>query len=155
MIGFATLIAALKTGYRVRIAVRKPEDFERVIGLAPARAYVGQIERVMVPDITTPHAYDSAVDGVEYVIHVASPLPVGEIQDLEGELVTPARLGVIRMLEAASQSSGVKRIVFTASLGSMIAPGIVFRKPVETVFDGQWRNLFPNAVGRLNARLFS
>ncbi|KAG0652321.1 Ketoreductase CTB6, partial [Hyphodiscus hymeniophilus] len=120
MVGFAVLTATLNAGYRVRIAVRKEQDTERVRQLAPVNQYETQIESTVVPDITVPGAYDAAVKDVDFIIHVASPVAVPPVHDYEKELIQPAGRGTLGILESASREPGVKRVVFTASVVSVI-----------------------------------
>ncbi len=58
-----------------------------------------------------------AVDGCDYVIHVASPIPAAAPRT-EDELIVPARDGVLRVLRAARDAK-VKRVVLTSSCGAI------------------------------------
>jgi nucleoside-diphosphate-sugar epimerase len=60
-----------------------------------------------VADLTSPAGWDAAVDGVDYVLHVASPLS-GD------DMLTPARGGARNVLGAAA-NAGVKRVVMTSA----------------------------------------
>jgi nucleoside-diphosphate-sugar epimerase len=60
-----------------------------------------------VADLTSPAGWDAALDGVDYVLHVASPLS-GD------DMLTPAREGVRNVLSAAA-NAGVKRVVMTSA----------------------------------------
>ena len=57
------------------------------------------------------------MDGCDYVIHVASPIPAAAPRT-EDELIVPARDGVLRVLRAA-RDAGVKRVVLTSSCGAV------------------------------------
>ncbi|KAJ2981481.1 hypothetical protein NQ176_g1994 [Zarea fungicola] len=120
MIGFRTLVELLHAGYRARIAVRKEADFGKIKSLKPMAAFLSNVESVVVPDITAPGAYDDAVKGVKYVIHVASPLahPRYNDTDYEAELIQPAIKGTVGMLESANKESLVQKVVITASVAS-------------------------------------
>lgn len=54
---------------------------------------------------------------MDYVLHVASPFPVGVPKDPD-ELIVPARDGVLRVLRAAA-AEGVKRVVQTSSFAAI------------------------------------
>lgn len=138
MVGFAVLTATLEAGYRARVAVRKPEDFERLKGLAPVDRYQDQVEAVVVPDITTSGAYDTAVQNVEYIIHVASPVAVPPIDNYQTELVEPARKGTLRILESATKEPQIKRVVFTASSVSVIPANAMMAGQEDVVYDGSY-----------------
>lgn len=124
MIGFRTLIFLLEAGYKVRAAVRNQAGFDRISKLKPVAPYVSQLTSIVVPDITTPGAYDEAVQGVEYVVHVASPLasnaPPGI--DYDSYMIQPAIHGTVGLLESAIKTTGIKRIVITGSILSVVTP---------------------------------
>ena len=58
-----------------------------------------------------------AIDGCEYVLHVASPLPV-DAPKHEDDLIVPAREGTLRVLRAA-RDARVRRVVLTSSCGAI------------------------------------
>ncbi|KAH6611480.1 hypothetical protein Trco_001500 [Trichoderma cornu-damae] len=117
MIGFKTLVDTVKAGYKVRAAVRNQAGFDRISALGPLAPYLSQVESVIVPDITVPGAYDEAVKGVKYVIHVASPLPLPVEGDdaYRTQIIQPAIQGTVGILESANKVSGIDKIVITAS----------------------------------------
>lgn len=55
--------------------------------------------------------------GCDYLLHVASPFPLGVPKD-EDELIRPAREGALRALRAAKKA-GVKRAVLTSSFAAI------------------------------------
>lgn len=124
MIGFRTLVFLLEAGYKVRAAVRNQAGFDRISQLKPVAPYVSQLTSIIVPDITVPGAYDEAVKGVEYIIHVASPLasnaPPGI--DYDSYMIQPAIQGTVGILESAIKTTGVKRVVITGSILSLVTP---------------------------------
>lgn len=127
MVGYRILIRLLQAGYSVRCAVRSTASFDRITSLAPTKPYLSQLSSVLVPDITVPGAYDEAVIGITYVIHVASPIfatsleEVSEDDDFESSLLRPAVRGTTSMLEAAGKQSTIQRVVITGSMGSLVA----------------------------------
>ena len=60
-----------------------------------------------------PESLRDAVEGCEYVLHVASPLPAESPKD-EDEVIKPAVQGTVGILEACVGST-VKKIVITSS----------------------------------------
>jgi nucleoside-diphosphate-sugar epimerase len=68
-------------------------------------------------DLTADAGWAGAVQGCDYVLHVASPLPPG-LPKHENELIVPAREGTLRVLRA-SRDAGVKRVVLTSSFGAV------------------------------------
>ncbi|KAK0716150.1 hypothetical protein B0H67DRAFT_487828 [Lasiosphaeris hirsuta] len=123
-LGYLTLLELLRSGYHVRAAVRSDTKAAKLRGapslkaLAPSPA---QLSFVLVPDMTSPGAYNEATNGVKYVIHCASPIPsFGEgeppaVEQLEELLVKGAPGGVTGMLQAAAAAKTVKRVVLTSS----------------------------------------
>jgi uncharacterized protein YbjT (DUF2867 family) len=78
-LGFRILAFALQSNYRVRAAVRSSEKAEQIKVAKSVQGYLDKLEFVIVPDILADRAYDEAVKGADYVLHVASPIsfPVG------------------------------------------------------------------------------
>ena len=122
MIGFRVLVQLLEAGYQVCAAVRTAAGFEKIKALKPTAPYSAQLTHIVVPDITVPGAYNDAVKGVKYVVHVASPLDVNLPDDIdyETQLIQPAVRGTVGMLESANKVSGIDRIVITGSVLSII-----------------------------------
>lgn len=99
----------LERGYRVRTTVRGRTREQSVRDAIATVVDPGDRLSFAVADLTDDLGWDAAVAGVEYVLHVASPL--GEEG---GDPLTPARDGTLRVLRAAT-SAGVKRVVMTSA----------------------------------------
>jgi nucleoside-diphosphate-sugar epimerase len=149
-IGIKTLHLALEAGYSVRAAVRN-EDKAKIILNAPAIKSLkadDSLTFVTVPDILAPNAYDEAVKGVTYILHVASPIVKGEAltpEQFESELVEPAIKGTTGILESALKEPGIKKIVITSSEVAIIPWEEFVAKEVDTVFDDQYQ--IPEPLG--------
>jgi hypothetical protein len=65
-------------GYRVRCVVRREEAFNTIKSGLSVQQYLHQLEHAVVPDNAARGAYDDALVGVRYVIHIAGawPMPV-------------------------------------------------------------------------------
>jgi dihydroflavonol-4-reductase len=104
--------ALLKQGYDVRASLRRPEASRALHetieknGVAPDKLTFKTI------DLLSDVGWDDAVDGCEAIMHVASPM--GQGQGKMVDLLTPAREGTLRVLNAA-QRRAVKRVVMTSS----------------------------------------
>ena len=107
----------LEYGYSVRGTTRDPERAwrERQVTGLPGADH--QLELVSA-DLMTPGAFDSVVDGCEYVIHTASPY-VTDVEDPYRDLVAPAVNGTLSVLEACQAVRGVKRVVLTSSFAAI------------------------------------
>lgn len=116
-IGSATALAALEAGYRLRISVRKPSaTLESVFA-----EYHRQIDYVIIPDITDEAAFDGGVlDGVDYVMHLASPLAHGTDKQA---YFAPAVKGTTAVLKAAAKVASIKKVVVTSSIAALIPTG--------------------------------
>jgi uncharacterized protein YbjT (DUF2867 family) len=91
-IGYACVVHALRAGYRVRCVVRRKSAIADIRRGPSLREYLGRDEQIgdlngeaasrvefaVVPDNTVPGAYDEALKGVRFVVHVAGvwPMPV-------------------------------------------------------------------------------
>jgi nucleoside-diphosphate-sugar epimerase len=107
----------LEAGYKVRVALRNVAGSEKIKAFKSIAPYESQIEYIIVPDITVPGAYDDAVKGVKYVVHVASPFASPDLleSEYESSYIQPAIQGSIGMLESAAKVDSVKRVVITGS----------------------------------------
>ncbi|MFT3722844.1 MAG: aldehyde reductase [Hyphomonadaceae bacterium] len=123
------IVELLKGDYDVRATVR---SLKRADGARAAVARGGvKTDRLafVAADLTSDEGWDEAMKGVDYVLHVASPLGTGNEKGKDA-FVGPAREGTLRVLRAAVKA-GVKRIVLTSSCGA--ATPVVMGK--ETVSD--------------------
>lgn len=124
-IGFRTLILALQAGHHVRAAVRS-ESKAHSISTHPkilALDYSHRLTFTIVPDLACLHAYDTAVQGVRYIIHIAAPLMPGKLpqgQDSHTFFIRPAVRGSIGILSAAKKAGTVRRVVITSSLVAIV-----------------------------------
>jgi nucleoside-diphosphate-sugar epimerase len=120
-LGYLTLLELVKAGYKVRAAVRSYSKVTKVEAAPSFKALNPSVEWVIVPDMTADGAYDEAVKGVKYVVHVASPIPTFGVdpiapEKLEEYFLHTAPKGEIGMLESAKRAGTVKRIVVTSSV---------------------------------------
>jgi nucleoside-diphosphate-sugar epimerase len=82
---------------------------------------------VVTADLMSEEGWKAAMDGVDEVYHVASPIPPAQPKDPD-ELVVPAREGTLRVLRAA-RDAGARRVVLTSSfaaIGYTPKPGAEF-----------------------------
>ncbi|MFT4771961.1 MAG: dihydroflavonol-4-reductase [Cryomorphaceae bacterium] len=108
----------LKQGYAVRGSVRS---------LAKTDAITNAVKTVVDPkgnleycelNLLKDEGWDKAMEGCDYVLHVASPYVSREPKD-ENELIKPAVEGTQRALKAAKKA-GIKRVVLTSSMVAML-----------------------------------
>lgn len=126
-------------GYRVRTTVR---SLDRVgtVGATLAAAGLADPDAVefVAADLLADDGWAEAVAGVEFVLHVASPVHPGAVAD-ESSVIVPAREGALRVMRAAG-AAGVRRVVLTSAFHA-VAWGHphddhVFTEADWTVLDG-------------------
>ncbi|KAL7919783.1 hypothetical protein ACQKWADRAFT_322741 [Trichoderma austrokoningii] len=112
-IGSQVVAAALRDGYDVRVSVRRPEQVDTLKGIFHDDA--SRLQFVVVPDISAAGAFDGALDGVQVVFHLASPMP-GKGTDLHKDYLEPARNGTLSILESASKVTSINKVIVMSSI---------------------------------------
>jgi nucleoside-diphosphate-sugar epimerase len=103
----------LERGFDVRATVRTLAKAEPVRLAVAAETDPGDRLSFAVADLTSDEGWTEAMDGCDYVLHVASPLGANSPKDPDA-LIVPARDGTLRVLGAAT-AAGVKRVVMTSA----------------------------------------
>lgn len=119
------VVELLRRGYRVRTTVRDLAREAEVRATVGTQADAGDRLTVLAADLLDDAGWGDAVNGCDYVLHVASPFPPVQPKDPD-ELIVPARDGTLRVL-GASLDAGVDRIVVTSSVAAITGSG----KPVH------------------------
>lgn len=114
-IGSWTIVELLRQGYDVRATVRSAQRADAVRALLAGHVDAGDRFTFAEADLTSDAGWPAAVDGCNAVLHVASPMPIGEYRGTD--LVTPAREGTLRILRA-SAAAGVRSVVMTSSVAA-------------------------------------
>ena len=114
-IGSYCILDLLRAGYRVRTTVRSPEREATVRELLGAES--AEALSFATADLTSDAGWADAVSGCDFVLHVASPFPLGPPKH-EDDLIVPAREGALRVL-AAARDAQVKRVVMTSSFAAI------------------------------------
>ena len=116
-LGTQLIAALLREGREVRATVRSL-DGQAVVRAAVRRGGVDDTGLELVAaDLTSDDGWPAALEGVEEVHHVASPIPSAQPKDPD-ELIVPAREGTLRVLEAA-RDAGARRVVLTSSFAAV------------------------------------
>jgi nucleoside-diphosphate-sugar epimerase len=111
-LGGHTIARLLAEGHRVRTTVR---DLGRA---SEVRAAVGAGElEVVAADLGADAGWAEAADGVDHVLHLASPFPPTSPEH-DDDVIRPARDGAVRVL-AAAREAGVRRVVLTSSFAAV------------------------------------
>lgn len=105
-------------GFRVRTTVRSLAREAEVRQSLAKLIEVGDRLSFVAADLSADAGWAEAARGVDYVLHVASPLPAVNPKD-DDELVRPARDGALRVIKAA-RDAGAKRVVMTSSIAAIV-----------------------------------
>jgi dihydroflavonol-4-reductase len=116
-LGAWCVVEALRNGYSVRTTVRDLARESEVRANVGSQLDAGDRLQVFAADLTEDQGWAEAIDGCDYVLHVASPFPPAQPKDPD-ELIIPARDGTLRVLRA-SLAAGVTRIVVTSSVAAV------------------------------------
>ena len=135
----------LAKGYDVRGTVRSREKEAMVQESLPENLR-HRVSFTHVVDIAT-DSFDEAVQGVQGIIHVASPYHF-DVKDPEKDLLQPAINGTESVLKAAHQynstltneTNQIKRIVITSSFAAVVDPDKDLR-PGYTYTERDWSPL--------------
>ena len=140
-VGIHTIIQLLEQGYSVRGTIRSLSK-ETEVHEAVAR-FVQANERLefKAADLEQDAGWHEAMQGVESVLHVASPFPLYEPKH-EDELIIPAVQGTLRVLHAAHKA-GVKRVVQVSSVAA-ISSG--YKDKFRTFTEEDW-SIIENEIG--------
>ena len=127
-VGSAVAYELLQKGYNVRGTVRSVNKKEQLDKLRKTLLGGGDdndndsrlsfVECDLISDV----GWKEAIQGCDYVMHVASPFPAHPPTDPEKELYQPAKDGTLRVLkECAAQGSIVKHVVLTSSFVAIMS----------------------------------
>ena len=116
-VGQHCAVQLLENGYAVRGSIRNLSKEQEVRkGIAKVIDAKDNLEFCEL-DLSSDRGWDKAMEGCEYVLHVASPFVIAEPKD-ENEMIKPAVEGTLRALNAAKKA-GIKKVVLTSSAVAM------------------------------------
>jgi nucleoside-diphosphate-sugar epimerase len=116
-LGSWCVVELLRRGFRVRTTVRDLSREPQVRAAVASEVDAGDRLSVLPADLHADDGWKEAVQGCDYVLHVASPFPPAQPKDPD-ELIVPAREGTLRVLKA-SLDAGVDRVVVTSSVAAI------------------------------------
>ena len=122
-VGTYCVIQLLEQGYDVHTSVRDLKKENRLCEIIKANSKlddktVKEKLKVFEADVTEDDGWAEAFQGVDHVLHVASPFPLTEPED-PNDLIVPAREGTLRVLRFATSSPSVNRVVLTSSFAAV------------------------------------
>jgi nucleoside-diphosphate-sugar epimerase len=120
-IGAVILEKLLQQGFSVRAVIRSEAKAKQLLADFPNKG--SQLDYGIVPDITSPGAFDDVVKSTppfDAVIHTASPFLYRVISD-NREFLDPAIKGTLGVLKSVkAHAPTVKRIVITSSCAAVV-----------------------------------
>lgn len=115
-----TVKTLLENGFSVRTTVRSPPKADSLKKTFADHAR--HLEFSYVKDIAEPNAFDEAVQGIDAVIHCASPLPADDPKAEPSVNIIPAIQGTLGILKSSMKVPGIQRVVITSSVGAVNEP---------------------------------
>jgi nucleoside-diphosphate-sugar epimerase len=117
-VGVHVILQLVNAGHQVRTTVRNLNRESAVRAMLKAGGQEpGDSLSFFAADLESDAGWREAAAGCDYVMHVASPIPVNAPEH-EDELIVPARDGTLRVLRAA-RDANVKRVVMTSTCGAI------------------------------------
>jgi len=136
-IGSHCILQLLEAGHTVRTTVRSLEREAEVRSmLRVGGAEPGERLTFFAADLLQDDGWAAAMEGCEYVLHVASPFPA-RVPDDENEIIRPAVDGTMRVLRTALDAD-VKRVVLTSSFAAI---GYGHKTQEKPFTEASWTNL--------------
>lgn len=120
-----TIRKLLEKGYHVRTTVRSDNKIPAVQDMLTREGVDITNLSFALADLTRKDGWREAMDGMDFVLHIASPLGGNNQED--PSLIPTARKGVENVIQAAIDA-GVKKIVMTSSEAACY-PGRKYRQP--------------------------
>lgn len=123
----------LAAGLTVHAPVRNPDNPGKIKHLNDlAAALPGEI-KYFKADLLDQGSYAEAMAGCGVVFHTASPFTIN-VKDPQKELVDPAQLGTRNVLEQATKTPSVERIVLTSSCAAIYGDNADMKKTPDGMF---------------------
>lgn len=113
----------LNAGVTVHAAVRDPAKQDKVRHLMAMAASAPGKLKLFKADLLVPGSYAQAMAGCDVVFHTASPFTT-RVKDPQKELIAPALDGTRNVLEQATKTPSVKRVVLTSSCAAIYSDAV-------------------------------
>ncbi|MFZ6052480.1 NAD-dependent epimerase/dehydratase family protein [Halocola ammonii] len=113
----------LEEGLTVHAAVRDPKNEKKSAHLRKLAEKADGNIKFFKSDLLVEGSYAEAMKGCELVFHTASPF-TSDFDDPQKELIDPAVNGTTNVLEEATRTDSVKRIVLTSSCAAIYTDAI-------------------------------
>jgi nucleoside-diphosphate-sugar epimerase len=114
-VGSWTVKELLENGYTVRACVRDKNNAEKTRHLRGLSDGTTGILELWEADLLKEGSFDDAAKGCDAVFHMASPFTL-RFKDAQKDLIDPALQGTKNVLDAASRSGTVRKVILTSSI---------------------------------------
>lgn len=137
-IGLQIVLQLLEEGYPVRGTIRDLRREPHLREVLSRHTSAGDCLELFQADLTADSGWDAAFEGVDYVMHVASPFRVVSKKD-EDELIIPAVEGTRRVLRFAADARA-RRVVLTSSMAAVMSG---YRDNGRRFDESDWTEITP------------
>lgn len=117
-LGSHTAIQLLEKGYEVVGTIRNLHRANSIKSIIGQHTNSAHNLKIVEADLNKNELWNELTKNIDFVQHIASPFP-RVLPKNESELIEPAKNGVLNILKASS-ANGVKRVVITSSLASVV-----------------------------------
>ena len=113
----------LEEGHTVHATVRNPGNKEKIKHLENLSNSTDGTIKFFQADLLQEGSFAKAMEGCELVYHTASPFTIN-VKNPQKELIAPAEQGTANVLNTATGTPSVKRVVVTSSCAAMYTDAI-------------------------------
>ena len=86
-------------------------------------------------NLLTEGSFDTAMQGCEIVLHMASPFVVTNYKDAIKDIIEPAIIGTENVLNSVNRMESVKRVIVTSSIASTYGDAVDILQTPQNIFD--------------------
>lgn len=130
----------------MRCIVRRPSAIETIKSGPSVQPFIHLLEFIVVPNNVVDGAYNDALDGVDYAVHIAGAWPLPHLHP-DDDIYIPFIGSTENLIEAAKRSETVKRLVVTQAGAGLVdaGDGDTLGRSMDRVMDGDYSPwLFPS-----------
>ena len=144
-IGLHCIHQLIEKGYSVNGTLRSKSREEEVRSSLKKANLSDTNLSIYECDLMSDDGWEKAIDGCDYVLHIASPF-INGLPDHEDDLIKPALTGTQRILKLSAANPQIKKIIITSSFAAV---GDTFNG--QTVFnESDWSDPNNNKISAYN-----
>uniref|UniRef100_A0A4D5R9U3 Cinnamoyl-CoA reductase 1 n=1 Tax=Scolopendra viridis TaxID=118503 RepID=A0A4D5R9U3_SCOVI len=133
-----------EAGYKVRGTVRSLKDPDKLNWLKNLCPDAKHPLELVEANLLDPGSWKDAVKGCTYVMHVASPFPMGHVEN-EDDVIKPAVEGTKNVLQKCAEAGTVRKVVLTSSVVAVHGEDEI--EPGKAYTEEDWTNCESKTVG--------